>query len=236
MRIELLGPSGAGKSTTLASAMARDVQRRWLAPDDLAILLPKRTARDLRAAIDDPARRDFVNWAVSVVAECEMSPSQKVSALTFLRRSCADIDALGRIQVEQPLVHDELLLHRAFSLLPHVQDVEVAAHEFFSRVELPDAAVIVTADPDTILQRVDERGRIPNVYQTHDAERLPEVISAAHRIAETAATTLAARGLPVLTLDTTADPDSTAEQLLTFIDTQAPATAADDVRARLLAA
>lgn len=41
VRIKLLGPSGAGKTTTLVEAATGHGPRTWLAPSDLAGLLPR---------------------------------------------------------------------------------------------------------------------------------------------------------------------------------------------------
>lgn len=234
MRIEILGPSGVGKTTILAAATSSAQPRRWLAPADLAPLMPRATARALREAVDRPARQELVEWAISIVAAAEMSPSQKISALTFLRRSCFEADAITDLALSQPVVHDELVLHRAFSLFPQVDDVDAVAREFFTRVELPDAAVVVTATPAEIVARVQARGRIPNVYQSRDPEQLHRVVAAAHRIGEVAAGALAERGLPVLQLDASVDAQESASRLIAFIDEQAPATRDDEIRARLL--
>lgn len=241
MRIELLGPSGVGKTTTLEAALlATDSTRNWLGPEQLAGLYPNPDANDLRQAIDDPAVRDFASWFISLVVDTDMRPSQKVSVLTILRRSCYDAAAIEALQLTRPVVHDELLLHRAFSLLPRVDDIETAAHEYFSRVSLPDAAVIVTADPETILRRTTERGGMPNVYRNLEPAELADTVAKAHRVAEIAAETLTARGLPVLELDTTTDPRSTADRLTDFInahDTEPTMPDdSDDIRERLLSA
>jgi SAM-dependent methyltransferase/thymidylate kinase len=238
MRIELLGPSGVGKTTTLAAAIASSAPRMWLAPDELATLYLTPTADDLRAALDDPAHHDFAAWFISLVADTDMRPSQKVSAMTILRRSCYDVAAIEALALSRLVVHDELLLHRAFSLLPRVDDVEAATHEYFTRVSLPDAAVIVTADPEIILRRATARGQMPNVYRNLDPNALATIIAKAHRVAEIAAKTLADRGLPVLELDTTTDPHSTAARLNAFITAQEPTMPndSDDIRERLLSA
>jgi predicted RNA methylase len=236
MRIELLGPSGAGKSTTLAAAAAAGIGRRtWLGPGELVDLYLKARPADLRAAIDDPSIREFVTWFIDTLAGANMSPSRKVALLTFLRRSCYDAAAIAGLGLSQTVVHDELLLHRAFSLLPRVTDVETATAEYFALVPLPDAAVVVTADPDTILQRTTGRGSIPNVYRDLDPARLADTIAQANVVAAIAAKTLTARGLPVLELDTTEDPHHTAARLTDFITAQGP-TMTDDIRARLLSA
>src|SRR5699024_7084100 len=130
--------------------------------------------RVLRQALDRPDRREFANWLIALVAGADLAPSQKVAAQVYLRRSCYDVDTIEQLTLAQAVVHDELLLHRAFSLLLRVDDHEAHAREYFRRVDLPDAAVVVTADPETILDRVRARDRLPNVYQGGDPDQLPE--------------------------------------------------------------
>ena len=232
----MLGPSGAGKTTTLAAAVDATPARTWLAPKDLAGLLPQVDRTALREAIDRPDRRGFANWLISLVDDADLAPSQKVAALVYLRRSCYDVDQIEQLGLRQPVVHDELLLHRAFSLLLHVDDVEGAAREYFRRVDLPDAAVVVNADPDAILSRVNGRDRIPNVYRSSGPDRLPALVTAAHRIAEIATSTLTDRGLTVLELDTTDAPEDAVAHLTEFIAAQHEPSAQDAIRERLLIA
>ena len=236
MRIEMLGPSGAGKTTTLAAAIDSESARTWLAPKDLAGLLPTVDRNALREAIDRPGRREFANWLITLVDGADLAPSQKVAALMFLRRSCYDVDQIEQLDLPQPVVHDELLLHRAFSLLLHVDDVESAAREYFGRVDLPDAAVVVSADPDAILRRVQGRDRIPNVYRSPGPDRLPALVAAAHQVAEIATSTLTERGVPVLELDTTHAPEEAVAQLVEFIAAQHEPTTQGTIRERLLTA
>jgi hypothetical protein len=237
MRIELLGPSGAGKTTTLVAAMSNP-RRRWLGPDDLADDVPKPTNDDLREAIDNPDLRDFVTWFIAKVATTTMAPSQKVALMRILARSCHDTTTINALPLSRTVIHDELLLHRAFSLLPRIEDTEMAVADYFNLVPLPDAAVVVTADPDTIHRRTTARGPLPNVYRDADPAAVHATITRAVLVAELAAEALTARGIPVLRLDSTTEPDHTAARLNDFISAQEPAMTdeSDDIRARLLSA
>jgi len=235
MRIELLGPSGAGKTTTLIAAMSNP-DRRWVGPDDLDISKP--TNDDLRDAIDNPGLRNFVTWFIAKVATTGMAPSQKVALMRILARSCHDTAAISALPSTRTVVHDELLLHRAFSLLPRVEDTEVAVTEYFSLVPLPDAAVVVTADPETIYRRTTDRGALPNVYRDTDPAAVRAAITRAALVADLAFTALTERGIPVLQLASTTEPDDTAARLNEFINAQEPPMTdeTDDIRARLLSA
>jgi hypothetical protein len=219
MRIELLGASGSGKTTALATAAARRTTPfRWLAPADLASLKPQPpSAAELSAAIDDPALRRFVDHVIETVATGSMLPSQKLSAATILRRSCYELSFLDLVEPDRLVVHDELLLHRAFSVLPHASDLE-SARVFFELVPVPDVAVIFRAHPDVIVARVTARPSVPNVYRGLDGPPLRAMVGRSMSIADIAAEVLSGRGVDVATIDTTDDRMDSADILISVID------------------
>lgn len=164
-----------------------------------------------------------------------MRPSQIVAALTILRKSCFDTAYVESL--DSAVVHDELLLHRAFSLLPHARDPEAAAQRFFELVPLPDAAVVFRADVQTILQRVADRGPRPNVYRELNETELRDVIARCLDITDLAAHALKARGVEVLPIDTSTDLNRSVGALRDFIADHTPRSVmTNDIRERLLTA
>ncbi len=213
--------------------MAASSTPTWVGPDELGTLIAQSASGETGAGIDDPRRRDLVTWAIALVTDADLLPSQQVTALASLGRACDRLAAIERLHLTRPVVHGELLLHWATRVLPHLPDADARTRELIDRIERPDAAVVITADPEEIVRRVQAQDRVPDAYRTVDPDRLPGLVTAAHRVAEVAATALAARGLPVLRLDTTADPDA-AEQLRTFLETPVPAPPQEDLRDRLI--
>lgn len=228
MRIELLGPSAVGKSTILDAVMAKSAERRWLGPADTETDKP--TASQLRAAMDEPTIRKFVRHYIDTAASAPVKPSQLLAMLTILRKSCFDTAHVAGLS-SSLVVHDELLLHRAFSLLPHAADPDRAARTFFKLVPVPEAAVVFRADATTILDRIAQRATTPNVYQGLDGEALKRTVARCLDIADLAVEALRARDVPVLVLDTSHDLARSTKALEEFITAyERPG----DIRTRLL--
>lgn len=204
MIVEAFGTSGVGKSETLDLAQSRrGASRTWLGPDESLALIgrPPDTAR-LREAVDDPALRELLSGCISILSESSMLPSQIITALTILRNSCHHASALRAIAGPTPLVHDELLLHRAFSLIPHSRRFEDDATWYFSRVPAPDAAVLFRGDPDQVVERALARPVLTNVYYGLDAAGIRSAVERSDRVGEIALEVLTTRGVDVAVIDT----------------------------------
>lgn len=221
MRIELLGPSGVGKSTILARAEElRATPATWRGTAETDALVPaKPSTAELRAAIDSPDLRELVDRCVAVVAGSPLAPSQKLGALTLLNRSCYRYGQVRARESELPVVHDELLLHRAFSLLVHTADPAREARWFFELVPAPDAAALFWTDVDTIVERVQQRGSLPNVYRGLDQDGLRDAVQRCEQVLEVAEEVLAARGVLVRRIDVGEDVEAGARELASFIAT-----------------
>ncbi len=237
MRIELLGPSGVGKSAVLAAAESLRVpEATWLGPAEAdARLRPGRTPTSRRQlardAVDDFAPREFVDRCIAIVVSSAMRPSQKLSALGMLRTVLQTALELEQLESDELLVHDELLLHRAFTLLLYAQDFEADVAWYFGAVPVPDAALIVHTHADVIVARSLGRETLPNCYYDLDEPGLREVVDRSLVLCEIAAETLAGRGVMVERLDAGGPVAETSPRLRDLILRTAGAV---DLRARLL--
>lgn len=197
--IETLGPSGVGKSTILKAAVeAQDV---WLSAQEAEASIGKPPSEMTREAIDNYPVPGFTDRCLRIIATSTMLPSQKVSCTTIFRKSCVDALHLARSEITSPIVHDELLLHRAISILPYATDFEADTRWFFGNVGLPDGAIIFTGSPDTILDRISQRARPVNIYYGLDERGARDIIQRSLDICEIAADRLSKRGLRVKMVD-----------------------------------
>lgn len=226
-RVEVLGPSGVGKSTILKT-MRRHQESvsgaTWLFPEDL--VEPLKSLREgttagqrLRRAVDEKLPDAFTRTCFKILGESAMCASQKFSAAAILRRSCEDFHDISSIEDRGFLIHDELLLHRAFSLLPGSHDLERDASEFFSTVPTPPHALILKADAEVILQRVMSRRSLPNCYRFLDHGKLIEEIQRLLTAGDIAEDILRRRGVGVHVIDANGPVEEVGRRIIGLLST-----------------
>lgn len=122
----------------------------------------------------------------------------------FCRRSLKERALFSRSTLKgQVLLHDELLLHRAFSVLPFSTKRLRDAELFFQHVPLPQKAIICCATPQTISTRIAGRKTVPNCYKGLSPKELDRLLSELVEACFIAQDVLTSRGLPctLLSLD-----------------------------------
>ena len=221
MRIEILGPSGVGKTTILSAAQGmRAPEPEWIGPFEANEILkssPPESRKALtRAAVDDPDRADFIDHCISVVTRSSMLRSQMITALSILQKSCYENLVLESVPDDTVLVHDELLLHRAYSVLLYSAQPQLDAARYFELVPLPGAAVIVVADEEAIVSRVKQRESLPNCYAGQTDARLRQTVATGIEVAHVAAQVLSQRGSHVTTIDASQSAEQSARELHAF--------------------
>ncbi len=222
--VELLGPSGVGKSTILRAAQALRTPQQWWwgsAEIDATISATDMARPSNRDAVDNFYPRDFVPRCLETMTASRMLPSQMVTAITQLRTTCQVATAVRTISSLHPLVHDELLLHRASTLLLYSDTFESEAVWYFDTVPVPTAAIILRTEADTIFQRALRRSeqRI-NTYYSLDDNALRAIIERSLRLTEIAAERLRAREVTVLEIDAGKDVSETAHMVHDFVSSQ----------------
>jgi SAM-dependent methyltransferase len=176
-------------------------------------------------ALDDSLPRDWVNGALTLIERSSMRPSQKVTAARIVRSTCADHLRVAGLPAEAIVVHDELLLHRAFSILPHSSPdaVDADASWYFAEVPAPDAAIVFSAPVETIIDRVSQRaaqheGKLFNVYAGAVGEDLAATVERSLRVCRAAVEELGQRGTPVFELDNGGGVGAGADQLASYLE------------------
>ena len=195
--IEMLGPSGVGKTTLLAHFFADPAQSApYLSRAELdAQPQPKGEAKT--APLDWPEARAWLDMVFGLLAKASDAPSRRLMALEICRKSLvarhmlADLRPTGQI-----VLHDELLLHRAFSVLPFSVDPLRDARIFFTHVPLPARAIICVADPAVIVHRIAGRATLPNCYKGLSATEQSELVARLVECCFIAQDILTSRGLP----------------------------------------
>lgn len=215
--VKLLGPTGGGKSAVLNTAKARLNSAGFTVPD---ILVDRKTDHPSfiykKCVLADLGQREFVRRCLGIASLNEWLPSQAMSAMNILVATL-NADAVNRAR-KGPLaaVHNELLLHRAFSFLPRSKTWQEDKSLYFAAVPLPTAAVVVTAGAEENQRRFAARGHT-NVTRGLSANRLQEVVERSQEIAKLAVRLLQDRGVPVLEIDSRQPVENSPQQLLDFV-------------------
>jgi len=222
--IEIMGPSAVGKSTVLKRIADASFRRAdWLAPWDLDGLLSsareRMPAKERTAlAVDSYMPRDFIRLCFSILSASEMLPSQKFGAAVLLRKTCEDAFLLSNSDLQLPVVHDEMLLHRAFSFLPHASDPKRHAAAYFGLVPVPAMACVFRAPADIIVARAMARGKLPNCYSGLGVDGISEVVENALIVCDVAVDVLAARGVEMRVVEAGQEVDDAQGALEAIID------------------
>lgn len=219
MLIEMMGPSGSGKSAILANAMnlRSETTRQWMSSSEIDHHFKDVPWQVRRDAIDDPAFTKFCDWTLRLIADSPMLPSQKTTAANLLARSEFMRQAVRGCALPYPIVHDELLLNRAFSILLYSDDYESIIRDYIDRAPTPDAVVVSNLPQDALIERIESRGRPVNVYRRLSTDRLHEITKRACRLADISADFIEDKGIPVLRIDSRQELKDSAQQLHSWI-------------------
>lgn len=219
--VEVLGPSGVGKSTIIRAAQAmRTPRKMWYGPDEVAATISAvgTSQQALRATFDGFSPADFVPRCLEIVGSSGMLPSQKISAARQLQSTCQAAVAVRALSSLHPIAHDELLLHRAATLLLYSDALEDHAVWYFGTVPVPEAAIVIRAGIDSIVRRVKDRSdRRINTYYNLDDDALREIVGRSVRLSEIAAERLRGRGVVVTEIDADQDITESARKVHEFV-------------------
>lgn len=187
MLIEVLGPSGVGKTSILSG-----IQEKWhgkiLFPNQLQSAVENQASPvGLKAVtmelLDDQEQTfaPYVETVFRILAGSHTGPYQKMGAMNVVFKACQRYAQLQLLDDRYPyILHDELLLHRADSILPFSDDVKRDAEKFFCSVPEPrpggHAVIYVLTPPEDLFQRIKARNVDVNCYRGMDDGRLKAAV------------------------------------------------------------
>ena len=227
MLIELCGPSGVGKTYLLNRF--NNMMDGIVFPDTkinnhFNPVLGK-TEEDTEAESNQTDNKcnsqleNFVNFCMESISRNSMNAYKKLGAAKILHSSVNDYRKLkSKSDYGYVIMHDELLLHRAFSFLPYSGDFENDVRAFYNLVPFPDAVCFCKAPTETILSRLKGRQREVNFYRGKSEEEKADLIRKSLEVCELGEKILRERGVKVLTLDLSKDEEVYCTQLKNFVE------------------
>lgn len=209
--------------------------RQWLTGAEVRELhLLKLTDAEIAGAVDSPELRPLVEHCFRALSSSDISPSVAINGLAILKKTCADFSRLAAFASDRVVVEDELFLHRATSIFGRMTDRDEAVARYLQLAPLPDMAVVLTADAETILARVQERGATPNIYLGLGTDERRGVVQSTIDLVETVAAHLESSGVRVIRLDASAPRELAIEALVEILDVEAARVTPDSQLDRLV--
>lgn len=152
----------------------------------------------------------YLQICFDIISASSMQNMQKFQAINILYNSCNDYTAtLAILAKGYSVVHDELLLHRAFSFLHYAKHFKRAAKIYFRNVPIPNAAVIFRAPVDVIHSRIVQRGTNVNCYRGYTGKDLDKLLVKLDIISSIANKILRSRSVVVREVDASLPLEST---------------------------
>ena len=227
MLIELCGPSGVGKTYLLNrfnSMMGGIVFPDTKINNHFNPVLGK-SEDDTEAVSNQTDNKcnlqleNFANFCMESISRNSMNAYQKLGVAKILDTSVNTYRKLKpKSDYGYVIMHDELLLHRAFSFLPYSSDFENDVRAFYNIVPLPDAVCFCKAPVEIILNRLNGRQREVNFNRGKSEEEKADLIRKSLEVCELGEKILRERGVKVLTLDLSKDEEFYCAQLKDFVE------------------
>lgn len=198
MIFEVFGLSGTGKSTILGQIFQDSSSKGWIGPEAADDRLRQISQSEKNKSLDRWKCGEIISLGLRLISESRMRPSQQITASRLLFTSAQKFKFIEDNYTEfSHVVHDELLLNRAYSILVHFDDIGKVSREYFSKVPLPSVACLVEADVQFTLERVLSRGDTVNVYRGLSESEIEELLRRSQVVAEVGVEVLQARKVPV---------------------------------------
>lgn len=220
----MCGPSGGGKSAILDRATRLvDVrhERIWLNSKEVDAQFRVVPPRMRVKSIDDTSLSGLMDVVFGALEDSHMKPSQRLRVLQMVAQSAFTAQAIRGADIEQPVVHDELLLNRAFSALSHSVRFEDWSEMYFRTVPPPDAAVVVTSTVETLRHHIVSRpGPQVNVYRDLDPDTkdMTQLLERLVRMSHMCVEILGQHHTDVLQLDSTVEIATNVESLIRWVE------------------
>lgn len=188
MLCELMGVSGIGKSTLL------DMYNKEIPQLNTKLNFSRYSQIDSRFLCDFSVHSQFLDSVISLIANSSrMFPTQKSTSIRMLIDTAIYYYGNGyhkerkRTFADYLDIQEELFMHRAFSFLPFCDDFENNTEWYFSNAPVPDRVLILRADKESIVKRIQERKKSVNTYlyfEDKDLSSFIENVESMYAIAE----------------------------------------------------
>lgn len=175
MNIELAGASGVGKSTAINSISDEIYTSLEVASGDVLLSLMRekeqeKSALHYNALADAGAvflRNNFISEYLGRIQKMSGKDSQKINLVKFIDKHRKDYLIRQQLHIKHLLI-DEGLVHASFPLSQFSLNLPVDVAFFFESIPLPSVVIQLHAEPETVLKRIKDRGKIVNSYRYAD--------------------------------------------------------------------
>lgn len=220
MLIEIMGPSGVGK-TTLLKLASKENSGRWISGDKIKANIDSSSGRDdrqeLKNRVDKIINFGFVERCIDIVNKSNMRPSQKFTTLQMFNSSLQNFCVSKELSKKKVVVHDELLMHRGFSILTYSENFESDVVWFYKNTPLPNSVLIMKLSAKELFERIKDREFSVNTYRHISDEKLKKLLKKNSEMYVIAKEILKKRKISVESIDTSGDIPNAANKLLNSI-------------------
>lgn len=149
--------------------LATSKKINWLSPKDVSVSICQsymgEKRQNLRSKVDGYLKSSFIDRCIDIVNKSALCSSQKLMAIQMFNASLHNYCVAIDLSDENIVIHDELLMHRGFSILTHSNNFENDVSWYYRNAPLPSSVIVFDLSSDELFNRVKGREFSVNTYR-----------------------------------------------------------------------